>query len=258
MKLTGTNKSKLNLSIDIVLFILLVAMAGIGFLMKYVVVSGEVRNVIYGNHVDLEFFGLSRHQWGSIHLILSIIFLVLLVLHIILHWKWIVTIFKCMFPSLFLKYAVAGLICLFGALALITPFLLEPEKVPFEPKYRNRFNHNSSSENRIPAIIDKEVITAEKPVESEGTDTHSNIQENRGITVHEEHHNSEYDEFEVYGYHTLQYVADRYNVPAAVICRDLKIPENRAAERLGQLRKQYAFTMTDVRKSISDYKKLNK
>jgi len=41
MKLTGNGKPKLNLIIDIVLFLLLTVMAGIGFLMKYVVVSGE-------------------------------------------------------------------------------------------------------------------------------------------------------------------------------------------------------------------------
>jgi len=139
---------------------------------------------------------------------------------------------------------------------LISPFLLEPEKVPFEPKYRNKLNHIHASENKIPATSDKELITAEEPVKSEETDYHSNIQENKGVTTDKEHYNSEYDEYEVYGYNTLQYVADKYNVPAAVICRDLKIPENRAAERLGQLRKQYAFTMTDVRKSISDHKNL--
>jgi hypothetical protein len=99
MKLTGNTKTKLTISIDIVLFILLVSTVGIGFLMKFVLVPGQVRNEIYGNNVNLEFLGLTRHEWGSIHLIISIIFLSLLILHIIFHWKLIVSFFKCMFPA---------------------------------------------------------------------------------------------------------------------------------------------------------------
>jgi len=253
MKLTGNAKSKLNLSIDILMFILLLSMAGIGFLMKYVVVSGEVRNVKYGNYVDLEFFGLTRHQWGSIHLILSIIFLVLIVLHIILHWKFIVSIFKCIFPLLFLRYAVAAFIVIFGVIALTSPFMLEPEKVAFVPQYRNRYII-PASENKLQQGRNKEVITNEKHNEADKADPPSIIQENQRSTTDEGHHNSEYDEYEVYGYNTLQDVAVRYNVPASVICRDLKIPENKSGEKLGWLRKQYGFTMTDVRKSISGYK----
>lgn len=254
MILTGNDKSKLNLSIDIVMFILLLTIAGIGFLMKYVVVSGEVRNVKFGNQVDLEFFGLTRHQWGSIHLILSIFFLVLLVLHIILHWKCIITVFKSIFPSLLLRYAVTGFICFMGGITLISPFILEPEIVAFKPQYRNKLNHRISTEFELPATMDKEVVTIDKSNESEKIDPSSNIKDNKVTTVNEVHHNSEYNEFEVYGYHTIQCVADRYKVPAALICHDLKIPENLSGERLGWLRKRYAFTMTDVRRSISDYK----
>jgi hypothetical protein len=35
----------------------------------------------------------------------------------------------------------------------------------------------------------------------------------------------------------------------------LNIPENMTGQKLGRLKRQYPFTMTDVRKSISDYKK---
>jgi hypothetical protein len=143
MKLTGNTKSKLNISIDILLFVLLVTMAGIGFLMKFVLVPGEFRNEIYGNNVNLEFFGLTRHEWGFIHLILGIIFLVLLVLHIILHWKLIVSLLKCLFPARVVRYSVIGIICFIALLTLVSPFILKPEKVPFEPKHRNRSDYHS-------------------------------------------------------------------------------------------------------------------
>jgi Domain of unknown function (DUF4405) len=141
MKLIGNTKSKLNMSIDILLFVLLVTMAGIGFLMKFVVVPGEVRNEIYGNNVDLEFFGLTRHEWGYIHLIIGIIFLALLVLHIIFHWKLIVSIFKCLFPARVIRYSVIVIICLIALLTLVSPFILKPETVPFEPKHMHRSDY---------------------------------------------------------------------------------------------------------------------
>jgi hypothetical protein len=229
-------------------------MAGIGFLMKYVVVTGEVRNEIYGNHTDLAFFGLTRHQWGSIHLIISIIFIAMLVFHIIFHWKCLMGMYKCLFTSRFLRHGIAGFLCLFGLIILTAPFMLKPELVPFEPKYRNKV-YNVPAE-RAPDNLDNGSLTikATEPVKAGSS---GNVREKSTVPPVTEHHDSEYDEYEVYGYNTLQFIADKYNVPASVISRDLNIPENQAEERLSMLRKQYGFTMTDVRKSIAGFKKNN-
>jgi len=54
------DRAKLNLTIDIVLLLLLMTMAGIGFLIKYVLLSGEKRNVIYGQNINLELLGMDR------------------------------------------------------------------------------------------------------------------------------------------------------------------------------------------------------
>ena len=61
--------------------------------------------------------------------------------------------------------------------------------------------------------------------------------------------------YDVNGSQTLQFVADKYNVPVSTITADLKIPVTLAGEKLGRLRKSYLFTMDDVRNSISNYKK---
>ena len=63
---------KWNYLIDAGLFICMMAIAGIGLLMKYVVLPGREVNLIYGNQTDLLFLGLDRHQWGSIHFIISL------------------------------------------------------------------------------------------------------------------------------------------------------------------------------------------
>jgi hypothetical protein len=61
------SQSKLNLLIDAVLLLALALMAGLGFLIKWVLVPGFLRNEKYGSDVELEFFGLDRHEWGSVH-----------------------------------------------------------------------------------------------------------------------------------------------------------------------------------------------
>ncbi len=38
--------------------------------------------------------GVSRHDWGNIHLWLGATFIVLMLVHIVLHWEWIKSYFK--------------------------------------------------------------------------------------------------------------------------------------------------------------------
>ena len=83
-------KSSLLLLIDVLMFIFLALMTGLGLMIKYILVPGTKRWDIYGRNVDLTFLGMDRHEWGTVHLIFAILFLSLLVLHIILHWKILV------------------------------------------------------------------------------------------------------------------------------------------------------------------------
>ena len=83
------DKSKANLIIDALLFLCVMAITGIGLLMKYVLLPGKETTAIYGRKVDLFLFGMDRHAWGRIHLILAFVFLGLLTLHVVLHWNMI-------------------------------------------------------------------------------------------------------------------------------------------------------------------------
>lgn len=40
---------------------------------------------------------MMRHEWGDIHFIISVVFIVLMLVHLVMHWTWI----KCYFKSLF-------------------------------------------------------------------------------------------------------------------------------------------------------------
>jgi LysM repeat protein len=58
-------------------------------------------------------------------------------------------------------------------------------------------------------------------------------------------------EIEVKGYMTLREVSGKYNVPADQIKKSIGIPLNTSNnEKLGRLRQQYGFTMSEVMEAI--------
>jgi LysM repeat protein len=255
MKLFNGNKPKLNLSIDFIMLLLLIPVAGIGFLMKYVLISGIERNTIYGNNVDLEFFRLTRHQWGAVHLTLSFIFLILLFLHIILHWKLILSVFRQMVQIKAIRLSVTIFLALFCLIILFPPFFISPDQVLFEAKHRNRTNGENSELYQNSETFNSTNFPVRQSEKTEDAITTKDDQEINSINTDSDHHQTDYEEYEVNGTYTLQSISDKYNVPVSYMARNLNIPENMTGQKLGRLKRQYPFTMTDVRKSISDYKK---
>jgi hypothetical protein len=120
-------KSTINLVIDGLLLLCTAAIAGIGFLIKFVLVPGYRRWEIYNRNVDLFFWGLDRHQWGTIHLIIGLVFLALLALHIVLHWGMIVSIYRVLIPSRILRCIVTVVLILLTTLLFAFPLLIKPE-----------------------------------------------------------------------------------------------------------------------------------
>jgi len=247
MEQNSIDKSKLNLIIDVIMLLLMMPITGIGFLMKYILVPGFERNVLYGNNVDLELWGQTRHQWGSIHLILSIIFLLLLVLHTILHWKMIVSIFRRMIPTKKTRIVLVTLIAVMGLFSISFPLFIKPEIVQKEPLHRNRYDNN----NLAPGVSLKSESSKQKDRLSINGNSKANMENKR-------HLHSSKEEIEVYGSQTLQFVADKYNVPVGIIAANLKIPETLSEEKLGRIKKRYSFTMDDVKTSILNYKRRRK
>jgi hypothetical protein len=120
-------KSKLNLIIDAMLLLCLAAIAGIGLLIKYVLVPGYQRWEIYARNVSLFLWGLDRHQWGTIHFIIGLVFLSLLVLHIILHWQMIVGIYRRLIPNRFARWITALILICITIILFVFPYFVKPE-----------------------------------------------------------------------------------------------------------------------------------
>ena len=120
-------RAKVNLLIDALLTLLLAAMAGLGFLMKWVLVPGYLRNAIYGRGVELYWLGLDRHQWGTVHLYMGVATLAFLILHVVLHWGQVVTIYRRLIGSGGVRIVVAIVLLALIVALMVFPALVTPD-----------------------------------------------------------------------------------------------------------------------------------
>lgn len=130
-----TDKSKINLIIDILLWFALAAVTGIGGLIKYTLPSGADQRLAGETHVNYTLWGLDRHEWGDIHLYAGLFLIILLLLHLVLHQKMIVGIWKRMVPARTPRWII-GIGILIAGIALSCFFLLiSPDKhtTDFDP-----------------------------------------------------------------------------------------------------------------------------
>lgn len=118
-------KTKWNFLIDAVMFADMMLIAGIGFLLKYALPRGG-HNSGVGRSGGLSILGLTRHEWGDVHLIVAVFFLILLVVHIILHWGAICRIFSNLISSGAVRIAAALSFAVLCAALITFPFFIKP------------------------------------------------------------------------------------------------------------------------------------
>jgi hypothetical protein len=76
-------------------FLVLLGLAITGFVMRYVLPpgTGGLGQELHGGAgrgvKAQELWSMTRHEWGSIHFYMAVVFVVLMITHIILHWRWI-------------------------------------------------------------------------------------------------------------------------------------------------------------------------
>ena len=79
-------RPKLNFIIDIIAFFAFVLLTTTGILMRYILPPGSGKHALIWN--------MDRHEWGTIHFWISILFFSILALHLFTHWRWIVSLVK--------------------------------------------------------------------------------------------------------------------------------------------------------------------
>lgn len=117
----------LNFAINASMMLCMSAIIGTGFLIKYKLISGQERWEVYGKNVELYVLGMTRHQWGTIHLILGFVLLGLLIAHIFLHWKIVTNVYQKIIKIPTTKKIVAVSFILLCLLLGLSPFLIKPK-----------------------------------------------------------------------------------------------------------------------------------
>ena len=114
----------LNFAIDAVAFAGFVLLTTTGVLMRYVLPpgSGHFRTI----------WGLDRHGWGHIHFWISFIFLGILAVHLVLHWRWILNVIIGRPREESGLRVALGVVGLVGLLALAVAPLLSPVETGLE------------------------------------------------------------------------------------------------------------------------------
>ncbi len=120
------HRAKWNYVVDTLALVAMVVLAVTGFMIRYKLPQGTSRY--------LALWGMNRHEWGSIHFWSGVVLLVLLALHVILHWDWIVIMTRG--PSsekARLRVGVAlAVVCALIVVSAV-PFLVPAERIGDPP-----------------------------------------------------------------------------------------------------------------------------
>lgn len=77
-------RTLVNLLVDLSAALLFLGMLATGFILRFPLPPGTNK--------ALSLWGLTRHQWGGIHFWISGALLAVLLVHLALHWQWVVTV----------------------------------------------------------------------------------------------------------------------------------------------------------------------
>lgn len=234
-------RSTLNFIINAIMFICMAAITGIGFILKYNLIHGSERWKVYGDNVELFLFGIDRHQWGNIHLILGISLLALLALHIILHWKLVTCVYNRLFQKKLLYKVLTILFVIICFLFMLCPFIMKPTIGEIQHrggKHTEQINQKTKEDNHISKSYNQETKSNKKS--------------------HKDHVNSD-SSVQIRGFMTLDEVSEKYNIPTEELMKKLGIPTSVSSkQRLSLLKKEYHFEMSKIEKIIVDYQKNEK
>lgn len=242
-------KSNLNFVIDFVLFILLGLLIGIGLLVKYVLISGAESWEKYGENYEFSWLGFDRHEWGTVHLIVGLVFFSLIALHIILHWKTIICLFKRFMKSKPLRLMLGILFSLLFVLLTLFAFIITPEK-ELHGRGRERLLKQDNETYHAPRSEPK-IHTTRSDIKNEKQNTSKPaISDKKEVHRHNKKINSN---IEIRGYMTLDEVAEKYDVSVDFLKQGMGFPSNvSGSERLGSLKKKYYFKMSELENLINN------
>ncbi len=237
--------------VDTLLFLSVLGVAGIGLMMAFLIPEGPLA----GGGTKF-FLGIHRHQWGNIHLYLSLAFTVLLVVHLVLSWSWIKGKARSLFGGAW-KSAL-GLTLL---AALLVPFLFwlaMPKNDPFYAGYGAGVGLRWRQEAAVERAVKPPLPAPEVPaVVESGTAPEAapggapvSVEPPKAVAGHSEAGTAE---VVITGQMSLRDVERATGVPARDIIARLGLPPDVPLDEiLGRLRRRYGFEIEQVRVAVAD------
>ncbi|TKJ37249.1 hypothetical protein CEE37_14140 [candidate division LCP-89 bacterium B3_LCP] len=221
-----TNRKK-NIIVDLLSYLGFTLLLGTGLILQYILphgsgrIAGSGTGRASGEKIITTLWGMSRDQWGEIHFWIAAITLVVLALHLLFHWKWIICVLgrRGKPAGKSGERAVLGLFGLIGILALVLLVFL----IPTEQATRNQLTNQTE--------INRQVDTHEK--QEIGVNNHNTS---------------------IRGTMTLREIQNMTSVPYEYLIIKLQLPKGISPDiKLGKLKKSYGFSIEDVRQIVEDY-----
>lgn len=203
--------------VDTLLFICMFGIALIGIFLGFIIPEGPS-----AQPSSKYFLNLHRHQWGNIHLYLSLTFICLVIIHLTLDWKWIKTkavkIFKERWKTALISTALVSIFVVFL-------FWI------FYPKEPGGYEEYGRGEGRGAGRTYSQVIDSAQK-EDLGAQDQSTVT--------------------ITGTMTLLDLEKATRIPVSQIAKAIGLPSNVSEkETLGRLRKKYGFTMIELRDALN-------
>lgn len=212
--------------VDTLMFLCIVGVAGIGLMMAFFIPEGPS-----ARGASKFFLGIHRHQWGNIHLYLSIAFTVLLVVHLVLSWSWIKGKAKNLFGKAW--RAALGLTLLAAFLVPFLFWLAAPKNDPAYAELGAGVGLRWRQEAPLRAPVTPPLPESEEAAEAPREDVPAEVV--------------------ITGQMTLRDIERSTGVPARDIAAKLELPPDVPLDEiLGRLRRQYGFEIEQVRTIVAE------
>ena len=286
------NKNSWKYLVDTLLFICIFGLAFIGILMAFFLAEGPTIN-----DQSKYFLGLHRHQWGDIHLILSLVFIALVIIHLILAWNWVKGQSRCMFKDK--APLIIGFTVLVSILTIFVFWVFMPKNSPVYSNYGRRSgelgrfsitekNPQAASSSSFPSASEPKrtkTLSAESPnissldstsklqktqiqksenakekIKKTASDTQlqENTQEHESKIVHGRLE-EDMSGIVITGQMCLKDIEIKTGISIKTIIRALGLPENVSElDHLGRLRKRHGFSIQELRDFVSSEIEKNK
>jgi hypothetical protein len=221
------HRSRLNFLIDALAFAAFVFLTTTGILMRYLLPPGSGRWALL--------WGLGRHDWGEVHFWIAVILFGLLTLHLVLHWRWVLSMVRGQRPEASGMRAALGLVGVLGLLALAAAPLLAPVEQIGTPAKRGHAVAPPGTQMvpAHPGAAPPDVATPRPAAPRTHPDTTGGE--------------------DIRGSMTLREAAESAGLPVETLLQRLALPAGTDPdERIGRLRRLFSVGPDEVRAAVRD------